>query len=183
MCAFFDKFKKQKEPLNQPEKIQPIAAVVNPDTALGIEDKPEIKDVKEEQYDTYQDDEETEEGSPNIIGEKNEEDEEEEIDEVEDEEIGGEKELERLKEKVKETEERIEMEKQIKLRDKEIKEAEKLREQRFGKGEEEIQQSQPQYIPILLTEAEFMKEILKRIEGIELWAKELTLHLKSKGLV
>ena len=71
---------------------------------------------------------------------------------------------------------RIELAK-IKQREaKERREAEEAEEE----SNEEDNTQQPQYIPVYLSEAEFLREMMKRIQGIEVWAKQLTTYLKSR---
>lgn len=37
-----------------------------------------------------------------------------------------------------------------------------------------------QQVPVYLTEGEFLREIMNRVQGLEQWAQELTLYLKTK---
>lgn len=61
------------------------------------------------------------------------------------------------------------------------KEAEKRAlENAKNKSSDNYQQPQIQQVPVYLSEAEFLREMMNRIQGIEQWASDLTSYLKSR---
>lgn len=163
--SFFSRFKKEQpiqQPMSQAPNLSQPTIVISPDDALPSikgETPNEVKDVKEEMYDTYE--EEEIEGNPNIGGHVKEEE------EIEDEDL--------------DKEER-EIEEKIKLLKLKRVEAQRRKEMEERQQQEAISTQQPQYIPIYLSEAELMREVMKKLTSIEMWAQELTTLLKERKL-
>jgi hypothetical protein len=168
--GFFDRFKKPTPTQTLPVTPQTPAFVINPDNALPPkmegEAPTEGKDIKEDLYEDYQDDE-TEEISVNPV-EKQLEPEAQSID----------TELETLHYEAEK------LAQKIKLAEFKKAEAERKRveEEKRKAVEAENLVPRPQYVPIYLSEAEFLREIMKRVQNIELWVQELSNNLKREEI-
>jgi len=178
MGTFFDRFKKNQTPVADNRPPAQPAIVIQASDALppNMEGQiqPKAETEKELEYDTYDDNDETAEGeiSEPIQKDSIPNSEEDSDDDEEDEEAKLERELVRVKEK-------IEQAKLDKIENNRRKAEEEAR-RRSGQTMEE--ESTPEYIqvPVYLTGGEFLREIMKRVQGLEVWAQQLTNYIKSK---
>ena len=187
MGFFNRKEQVQQTPIDAPER--PVADVVNysPPTMEG-EVPVEKVDVKEEEYEQYEDDEEIEPPTPlppqttaikklsdedakKALGEKYfnaeimedrveankpEDNSKEEEKEEEDEEL-------KLQRQIEETEEKIRL---VRERKEEI-----LRKKELEEQGDEVQQ--PAYVPVFLSESEYLREIMKKVSNVELLLQQV----------
>jgi len=162
---FFDRFKKQQE-VQRPTVNAPDAVVISSDNALPPSMDGEVKPPVVEEEEVYEDDEE-EDNSKN----ENKEDEEDEEDEEDNEDDSDEK-LKKLEEQIAETKKEIEEAKRLK---------QEKRERQLRETSLQGNQDEPTYVPIYLTEAELLREIIKKLDRLELWARDITTYINSKG--
>jgi len=186
MGFFNRKQQEQQTPIDESKR--PVAEVVNDSPPLMEGEVPvEKQDIKEEEYEQYEDDEEIEPPTPlppqtspikklndsdakKALGEKyfnaeimedkveanKPEDDDKEIEEEEDEEV-------KLQKQIEETEEKIRL---VKLK----KEEEKRKEEE-SLNDNVNQQSA--YVPVFLSESEYLREIMKKISNVELLLQQV----------
>jgi len=164
--AFFDRYKKDKEVPGIPEitraEPKPAFVVSNDNSTPGpMEGEVPPVEAPAEDFETYEDEDE---GESEQVAEKDSDDETEVTDE----------EIEKLNTEAEAVRKRIELAKAKQLEAKQRREA----EQEESSEEDNIQQ--PQYVSVYLSEAEFLREMMKKIQGIEQWAQHLTTYLKSR---